>query len=439
MEGEETPSSAIINEKESIGKSQVETKRRKNKHKNDEFDEEQKILDPKYNETDYYYDGYLQKVYPYYYIYKARCKGRWIGRKLTEVMNTEFRLMREEMLQEKLSCGDIRINGNIVTTDYVFKGQDQLTSRVHRHELPILAADIAIVHQDDNLLVINKPPSLPIHPCGRYRFNSCLAMLYKQYGFSNLHVVHRLDRLTSGVVIFAKNHETAVKYSRAIADRSMHKDYLCRVIGNFPDGEITVDQPLQILCKKVGISVIRSTGKESVTVFKKLGFNGKSSLVLCTPKHGRTHQIRVHLQYLGYPIVNDPFYNSFAFGREKGKGGNYDGQSDEDLIKALRQEHQIESWINDDLSEPIVDQRILDAQQRDLSIAYLGPSYQAKKGHFDASRVIFDSKCEECRLNYIDPQPSSLMLFLHALKYSGEGFSFQTELPFWAQTGFDTL
>lgn len=426
------------NQPELKAKTKVKKKRSKVDGE-DEFHEEQAILDPKYNETDYYYDDYLQKVYPYYYIYKARCKGRWIGRKLTEIMNTEFRLMRQEVLESKIKSGQILINGKVVDIDYIFKSHDQLTSRVHRHELPILAADIPIVHQDDDLLVVNKPPSLPVHPCGRYRFNSCLAMLYKQYGFTNLHVIHRLDRLTSGILMFGKNHNTAVKFSQAIVSRNVQKDYLCRVSGNFPDGEIEVDQPLHILCKKVGISVVKSTGKPSLTVFKKLGYNGKSSLVLCSPKTGRTHQIRVHLQYLGYPIVNDPFYNSFAFGSKKGKGGDYDGQSDEQLITALRQEHQIECYISKDSGEPIVDQRIIDPQQRELSIAFLGPSFQAKKGNFDPSRVTFEPDCEECRINYIDPQPSSLMLFLHAYKYSGEDFSYQTDLPFWAQTGFDTL
>lgn len=420
----------------------VKKKEKNKKSKLDDdpqFHEEQTILDPKYNETDYYYDSYLQKVYPYFYVYKARCKGRWIGRKLTEIMNSEFRLMREETLEEKIKTGQIRINGNIVDTDYVFKSQDQLTSRVHRHELPILAAEIPIIYQDDDLLVVNKPPSLPVHPCGRYRFNTCLAMLYKQYGFTNLHVIHRLDRLTSGVLMFGKNHSTAVKFSRAIVDRTVEKNYLCRVVGNFPDGEVTVDQPLHILCKKVGISIVKSTGKPSLTVFKKLGYNGKSSLVMCSPKTGRTHQIRVHLQYLGYPIVNDPFYNSFAFGSKKGKEGDYDGLSEEQLITALRQEHQIECYISEDRNGPLVDQRVIDISQKEMSIAFLGPSFQAKKGHFDSSKVTVDSGCEECRINYIDPQPSSLMLFLHAYSYSGDGFFYQTELPFWAQTGFDSL
>lgn len=93
--------------------------------------------------------------------------------------------------------------------------------------------------------------------------------------------------------------------------------------------EVTVDQPILQMTKKIGVCIISPKGKESSTTFKKLSFNGTSSLVHCFPKSGRMHQIRLHLQYLGHPIINDPLYNSFAFGPEKGKGARYGKTMDE--------------------------------------------------------------------------------------------------------------
>ena len=91
--------------------------------------------------------------------------------------------------------------------------------------------------------------------------------------------------------------------------------------------EIVVDKPLLRISAKIGAHIIHETGKESLTVFNKISSDGQTSIIRCFPKTGRTHQIRVHLQYLGFPIVNDSSYNSYAFGPAKGKNGDY-GVSD---------------------------------------------------------------------------------------------------------------
>lgn len=115
--------------------------------------------------------------------------------------------------------------------------------------------------------------------------------------------------------------------------RVSFKDLFSRLSNNYIHREeITVDQPIQKISHKIGLSIVDPAGKQSVTKFKKISFNGKTSLVHCFPRTGRMHQIRVHLQYLGFPIANDPLYNSFAYGPEKGKGGNY-GKSKEEVIR----------------------------------------------------------------------------------------------------------
>ena len=92
-----------------------------------------------------------------------------------------------------------------------------------------------------------------------------------------------------------------------------------------------VNKPLLRISAKIGAHIVHENGKESLTIFKKISSNGQTSIIKCFPKTGRTHQIRVHLQYLGFPILNDPLYNSYAFGPTKGKDGNYGVESVEEV------------------------------------------------------------------------------------------------------------
>ncbi|GIX67532.1 RNA pseudouridylate synthase domain-containing protein 2 [Caerostris extrusa] len=98
----------------------------------------------------------------------------------------------------------------------------------------------------------------------------------------------------------------------------------------------------------MGISIVSPDGKDCETIFEKLSFNGTSSVVKCKPLTGRMHQIRVHLQYLGYPIINDPIYNhEHVFGPLKGKNGEI-GKSRDQLLEDLLKAHSLQKWLIED-------------------------------------------------------------------------------------------
>jgi 16S rRNA U516 pseudouridylate synthase RsuA-like enzyme len=132
--------------------------------------------------------------------------------------------------------GHVRINGQIVVHKYRFKNNDAMLHRTHRHE-PSIAGKVEFVGHTDTLLAVCKPPSIPVHPCGAYRFNSLMYIMAKEPMIKDqpvLYLVHRLDRVTSGLVVLAKSKESAQILSKEIRDKSTQKTYLARVKGKFP-------------------------------------------------------------------------------------------------------------------------------------------------------------------------------------------------------------
>ena len=219
-----------------------------------------------------------------------------------------------------------------VNLNYIVKNGDWISHKIHRHEPAVLNRKIQIVFENDDIMVVNKPSGVAIHPCGKYRYNTLIYILYNQYE-KQLFSAHRLDRVTSGLLILCKNKQMAQNIAQKIRDRDMKKTYLARVHGKFPtkinhknqnqdqdqqeqkinDNDdkieiISVNQPIKCKNHQKGIHEINKDGKEAMTEFKFISYNGETSLVECYPKTGRTHQIRLHLQYLGHPIINDVVY-----------------------------------------------------------------------------------------------------------------------------------
>ncbi|GME74646.1 unnamed protein product [Ambrosiozyma monospora] len=244
------------------------------------------------DEAEYTVDGPLLRVSPYYFTYITNCKLRWQNRKLLDLFSTEFRLYSKEQYTEALENGHVTLNGVPATLDSVIRNGDCMCHRVHRHEPPVSSRPIKVVHQDDDLVIIDKPSGIPAHPTGRYRHNSVTLLLERQLGGIKVHPCNRLDRLTSGLMILAKSGKSAQKMVEQMRDREIHKQYIAKVIGEFPLGEtdeekesgIVVEQPLTTIDPRLSFNIVdKENGKPSKTVFKRLNYDGETSLVLCKP------------------------------------------------------------------------------------------------------------------------------------------------------------
>lgn len=419
-----------------------------------------------FNETSYYFENGLRKVRPYYFDFKTYCKGRWIGKSLLEVFKSEFRAESIEYYQRAAKEGRIRLNDTPVEDlSIILRNNDHMRNTVHRHEPPVVGKPLEVLADDGEVLVVDKPASIPVHPCGRFRHNTVIFILGKERGISELHTVHRLDRLTSGVLLFARNLEMSKKLDQLVRDRQLVKEYVCRVDGEFPEKEVTCEEPILVVSFKIGLCRVDPKGKECRTVFQRLSFNGRTSVVRCLPLTGRTHQIRVHLQYLGFPILNDPIYNSSAWGPHRGKGGLV-GRTNDELLQALVEEHRSqESLLLLDIAEdaggemgvastknvgkdedmnganPPSAPCVRDTLKSTVETASCIDANTANSGNsvkdFESKSASHgdeqDHLCSECKLVRADPTEKELVMYLHALRYKGPDFEYSTSLPDWAK------
>ncbi|KAM5177675.1 pseudouridylate synthase RPUSD2 [Callospermophilus lateralis] len=415
--------------------------------------------DEHFAETSYYFEGGLRKVRPYYFDFRTYCKGRWVGHSLMHVFSTEFRAQPLAYYEAAVRAGRLHLNEEPVQDlSIVLKDNDFLRNTVHRHEPPVTAEPVRLLAENEDVVVVDKPSSIPVHPCGRFRHNTVIFILGKEHQLKELHPLHRLDRLTSGVLMFAKTAVVSERIHEQVRDRQLEKEYVCRVEGEFPAEEVTCKEPILVVSYKVGVCRVDPQGKPCETVFQRLSYNGRSSVVRCRPLTGRTHQIRVHLQFLGHPILNDPIYNSVAWGPSRGRGGHIP-KTDEELLRDLVAEHEAKQSLDvlglcdgdmppgltdstapsselakDGLEElataPQKMDGIVEAIPQDLDTVDLA---QGKAAETDVMNQETDPLCAECRLVRQDPLPQDLVMFLHALRYKGPDFEYVSPLPPWAQ------
>eukprot|EP00057_Strongylocentrotus_purpuratus_P030480 XP_781802.2 PREDICTED: RNA pseudouridylate synthase domain-containing protein 2 [Strongylocentrotus purpuratus] len=291
--------------------------------------------------VEYYFENGLRKIKPYVYKFECYAKGRWFGSKLLDVFKKEFRLESAEYYETAIHEGLIRVNKGKASPDLILKNNDFMQSKVHRHEPPVSGEPIQIIADTQDYLVINKPSSIPVHPCGKYRHNTIVFILGKDYGFKGLHTIHRLDRLTSGLLLFARTLQVSHRLDAYVRERKLEKTYVCKAHGEFPSTPVVCEEPIFIVSHKIGVCRVKEDGKPCKTRFERLSYDGETSIIKCHPHTGRMHQIRVHLQYLGFPIINDPLYNNTVWGQHRGRGGN-NQLTDEQLLKDLIDQHDID-------------------------------------------------------------------------------------------------
>ena len=220
-------------------------------------------------------------------------------------------------VQRLIKDEKIKVNGKTINNSYLVKLNDEIFIELETDaEMDIQGEDIPldIVYEDDDLLIINKKSGMVVHPApGHYSGTLVNALLYR-YSLSSGDsfrpgIVHRLDKDTSGLMVVAKNEWTHDKLSSMISKKEVERKYLEIVSGVIKHETGTVDAPIgRDENNRQKMAVTDHNGKDSITHFKVLERFSNSTFIECVLDTGRTHQIRVHMAYIGYPVLNDPWY-----------------------------------------------------------------------------------------------------------------------------------
>lgn len=223
-------------------------------------------------------------------------------------------------IAKMIKDGDILVNDKKVKASYKLEENDVIKIGEYEEE-PMDAKpekmDLDIVYEDDDVIVVNKPNGLVVHPAVGNKSGTLVnGLLYHFKNLSHVNgelrpgIVHRIDAYTTGLLMVAKNDYAHNKLASELSEQKTHRKYIALVHGVIENDTGIIDAPIGRDPKNRKKMAVIENGKEAITEFKVLERYHNATLLEITLKTGRTHQIRVHMNYINHPVVNDPVYGS---------------------------------------------------------------------------------------------------------------------------------
>ena len=240
------------------------------------------------------------------------------GQRIDNFLKGQLPGLPKGRLYRLLRRGEVRVNGGRIRAEYKLAEGDEVRippARIREEGAPPspkMAANMldCVLYEDKRLLVVNKPTGIAVHGGSGISHGVVELLRHARPDLKDLGLVHRIDRETSGCLVLAKRRSALREMHERFREGQVEKNYLALAVGDWQFGEQLIDAPLYVEHRKKGERhvVVSGNGKEAQTRVTLSRTYGKYSLLQCAPATGRTHQIRVHLQHAGHPIVGDERY-----------------------------------------------------------------------------------------------------------------------------------
>mgnify|MGYP000018003458 FL=1 len=237
--------------------------------------------------------------------------------RLDKVCSEIFSDYSRSQIKQLLDGGNITVNGKTEKAKYKVKSGDLI--RLEEPETKTLELrpeniPLDIVYEDDDVIVINKPQGMVVHPAPGHDEHTLVNALLYHCPLSTINgtfrpgIVHRIDKDTSGLLMVAKNDKAHRSLAKQLKDKTNIREYVALVHGRIAEDEGTINAPIGRSLKDRKKQAVVKDGRNAVTHFEVLKRYRDYTLVKCILETGRTHQIRVHMKYIGHPLVGDPLY-----------------------------------------------------------------------------------------------------------------------------------
>lgn len=244
------------------------------------------------------------------------------GKRIDGVISAYTTELSRNTVQRLIEEEQIKVNGNKIKPSYKTNLNDEIDINIPKaKEIDLKPQNIPleVLYEDNDIIVINKPKGMVVHPANgnpdgtlvNAIMAKCKDSLSGIGGEIRPGIVHRLDKNTSGVIIVAKNDKAHIKLSEDLKNHKIKKTYIALVRGIIKENEATINMPIGRSKQDRKKMAVDKNGKEAITHFKVLKrYNEKYTLLEINIETGRTHQIRVHLSHIGYPIIGDDTYSN---------------------------------------------------------------------------------------------------------------------------------
>lgn len=237
--------------------------------------------------------------------------------RLDKVCSEIFSDYSRSQIKQLLDGGNITVNGKTEKAKYKVKSGDLI--RLEEPETKTLELrpeniPLDIVYEDDDVIVINKPQGMVVHPAPGHDEHTLVNALLYHCPLSTINgtfrpgIVHRIDKDTSGLLMVAKNDKSHRSLAKQLKDKTNIREYVALVHGRIAEDEGTINAPIGRSLKDRKKQAVVKDGRNAVTHFEVLKRYRDYTFVKCILETGRTHQIRVHMKYIGHPLVGDPLY-----------------------------------------------------------------------------------------------------------------------------------